>query len=403
MLNYIEIKNFKSIASARIKCSALTLLAGANGSGKSSVIQSLLLLKQSFFKDGEVALVLNGDYAHLGRAQNIEYNWSTEEDGIVATTLAYASTSKEGDLKKLVLKIPYEDDDDNRDVLQVSIPGDSDLTFVDNIHYLSADRAAPSDIFPYSSHKIDNENLGVRGEYTTAYLSKNKLAPLRILSLAHPLSAKQGVSTALLANVQAWMQVISPGVEIAPALEQKINASVLEYKYAGVSDLSSFNVGFGITYVLPVVTRILMSKPGDIIVLDNPEAHVHPRGQVELGRLIALSASYGVQIIVETHSDHLFNGIRLHIKNLNDARHAVRPKLNNERDQDASLNPSPHGETIPKLDYSMYYVERKIVDGSSDGRFATSFEKIELADDAKIQSAPSGFFDEWENTIFKLL
>lgn len=376
MLNYIGIKNFKSISNVRLKFSALTLFAGANGSGKSSVIQTLLLLKQSFFSESKVRVVLNGNYTHLGQAKRIEYNWSEEEEEGVNTVLCYEAQQLDEDATKLELKIEYQGDDDNRDVIPVEIDGQSGVSFIDKIHFLGADRVSPSDIFPYSSHEIDSNNLGVRGEFTTGYLSQNKLKPLDINALMHPSSSKYGVSTALISNVQAWMQAISPGVEIIASLEQKINASVLEYKYGGVSDLSSFNVGFGITYVLPVVTRILMSRPGDIVILDNPEAHVHPRGQVELGRLIGIAANAGVQIIVETHSDHLFNGIRLHIK-----------------------EQQGHG----RLDYSMYYVERLPVQGATNGQFVTSFERIELASDAKILSAPPGFFDEWENTIFKLL
>jgi predicted ATPase len=377
MLKSIAIKNFKSIESVNLQLSALTLLAGANGSGKSSLIQTLLLLKQSFFNAGIVTLILNGEYARLGQAKLVEYNWSAEENGSVTTSLSYRAEGNGAADSSLQLDIEHQGDDDQRDVIKISIPQDVDLSFVERIRYLSADRLAPSDVFPHSSHEIDSANLGVRGQYTTAYLARNKLRPLEIEELIHPLSSKHGVAASLIANVQAWMQSISPGVEIVPSLEQKINASILEYQYAGgVSDLSSFNVGFGITYVLPVITRILMSKPGDILLLDNPEAHVHPRGQVELGKLIALAANCGIQIIVETHSDHLFNGIRLHIKE----KPLVEP-----------------------LQYSMYFVEREQFEDGHQARFASKFTHIELADDAKIVSAPVGFFDEWENTIFKLI
>ncbi|MCQ4437669.1 AAA family ATPase, partial [Clostridioides difficile] len=82
-----------------------------------------------------------------------------------------------------------------------------------------------------------------------------------------------------------------------------------------LSGLSSFNVGFGITYVLSIITLVLSAEPGDILIIENPEAHVHPRGQIELGKFLALASKSGIQIIVETHSDHIFNGMRLFIKN----------------------------------------------------------------------------------------
>ncbi|CSA52545.1 Uncharacterized conserved protein [Vibrio cholerae] len=56
---------------------------------------------------------------------------------------------------------------------------------------------------------------------------------------------------------------------------------------------------------------LLVTKPGGLVIIENPEAHLHPRGQSYLGRLIALAAEAGVQVVVETHSDHIINGIRL--------------------------------------------------------------------------------------------
>lgn len=44
------------------------------------------------------------------------------------------------------------------------------------------------------------------------------------------------------------------------------------------------------------------------MIIENPEAHIHPRGQAEMGRLIALAAAAGMQLFVETHSDHIVNG-----------------------------------------------------------------------------------------------
>ena len=56
---------------------------------------------------------------------------------------------------------------------------------------------------------------------------------------------------------------------------------------------------------------LLSAKRGTLVLLENPEAHLHPQGQVRIGELIARTAASGVQILVETHSDHVLNGIRL--------------------------------------------------------------------------------------------
>ncbi|WP_180834594.1 AAA family ATPase, partial [Vibrio parahaemolyticus] len=63
--------------------------------------------------------------------------------------------------------------------------------------------------------------------------------------------------------------------------------------------------------VLPIVLALLVTKPGGLVIIENPEAHLHPKGQSYLGRLIQRTAEAGVQVIIETHSDHLLNGIRV--------------------------------------------------------------------------------------------
>lgn len=78
----------------------------------------------------------------------------------------------------------------------------------------------------------------------------------------------------------------------------------------GADYFTAQNVGFGISYVLPIVLALVKAKKGELIILENPEAHLHPRGQRKMGELIARAAQGGVQVIVETHSDHILNGIR---------------------------------------------------------------------------------------------
>lgn len=77
------------------------------------------------------------------------------------------------------------------------------------------------------------------------------------------------------------------------------------------------NVGFGLSYALPIIVALFLGtiEPNTIVLIENPEAHLHPKGQTELAKLIALSVEAGAQVIVETHSDHLFDGLRVYAKN----------------------------------------------------------------------------------------
>lgn len=122
----------------------------------------------------------------------------------------------------------------------------------------------------------------------------------------------------LLEQTKSWLDRIAPGVSPKILLNPQVRTSELRYEFiegkTKTNSYRSVNVGFGITYVLPLIVAILSAKPGDILVLENPEAHIHPSGQRMLGELIALAGNGGVQVIVETHSDHILNGIRIAVK-----------------------------------------------------------------------------------------
>ena len=117
-----------------------------------------------------------------------------------------------------------------------------------------------------------------------------------------------------------WLQQLSPGVRLSITRIRGTDEVLLQYRYDGRrhETTSNFyrptNVGFGLTYSLPIVVACLAAPTGALLLLENPEAHLHPQGQAALGEMMARCANDGVQIIVETHSDHLLNGVRLAVK-----------------------------------------------------------------------------------------
>ena len=70
------------------------------------------------------------------------------------------------------------------------------------------------------------------------------------------------------------------------------------------------NVGFGISYALPIVVDLLLAEEDDFVIIENPEAHLHAKAQSNMGYFIGRMASAGVRILLETHSEHIVNGIR---------------------------------------------------------------------------------------------
>lgn len=77
------------------------------------------------------------------------------------------------------------------------------------------------------------------------------------------------------------------------------------------------NVGYGLVYAFPILVTALLAGEGldlsgpQILIIESPEAHLHPRAQSRMGEILARIATTGVQILIESHSDHILNGIRL--------------------------------------------------------------------------------------------
>lgn len=142
------------------------------------------------------------------------------------------------------------------------------------------------------------KQIGALGEYTAHFLYTYGNQAIPIAELTHP----QAKSINLLDQVEAWMGEISPGLRIQ--VNAHLDMDLVNLKF-------SDHVGYGITYVLPIILAILASSPGALILIEHPETGLHPQAQTMLGKLLALAANCGVQVVLETHSDQILNGIRL--------------------------------------------------------------------------------------------
>lgn len=373
MFNGIKIKNFKSLKEVDISLKNLTLFTGINSSGKSSTLQALLLIKQNFQIYGSMIkafelpmetlknifqkLSINGEYLDLGLGKNILYDKA--EDDILELQLKL----NDGQVNfKSDIRGSREEESIN---CEMSFTKNIEELFLqNNFTYLSADRIVPQSSYKYSKENVLRENLGKNGEYTIHYLAENKNISIPLKELQHP----ESNSNQLLENVECWLSKISKGVKVIPEVNINFQNSTLQYSYGGSERLPQ-NIGFGVTYVLPIIVAILKAKKGDVVIIENPESHLHPSGQVEIARLCAKASEAGVQIIVETHSDHFLNGVRVAIK---------ERVLNNDN-------------TL------VYYFSRNEMEEK------TEVQKIEIDENGKIDEWPRGFFDEWDIQLEKLL
>ncbi|MEL6723328.1 MAG: DUF3696 domain-containing protein [Pseudomonadota bacterium] len=369
MLEYLHIKNFKTLADAGFPLARLNVFSGLNGMGKSSVIQALLLLRQSYERHTLIqqGLLLNDDYAELGLGKDIFY--SDSQDDTISFILRWQSRSSADQFV-----FTYQTDTNLLPIETCNLSGDlSELSlFCDGFSYLSAERLGPRHHHRLSSHHVKNLNtLGIQGEYTVHYIAVHGVKPLSIPGLQHA----NAINASLLANLEAWMAELSPGLKIRATVHTELNTAALEYAFIQGNDRTDFfkpqNVGFGLSYILPVVTQILSAKPGDLLIIENPESHLHPAGQSLLGRLCVLAAASGVQLIIESHSDHFLNGIRVAVK-----QRVISP------DQ-----------------VSLFFLQRAM----EAAQHVSEVLSPEIDQAGRIDHWPADFFDEWDNQLEQLL
>lgn len=313
MITKLKISDFKAHHNTELPFAPLTLLTGINSSGKSTILQALLLLRQSFKKNRlEKGLDLNAPLCDIGKVKDALYRASESE--IISFTIETDETFT----FSFNTKDKYED---------TFIPADKPIILSDNwrefplftndFQYLSSSRWANLNQYPIDTYAVETERqisleYG-QGELVGHFLSfygENRDFDITSDLLLHPSTT----SRKLLVQTIAWEREISPRITIRPI--QKEDKISIAYGYRSeredsrpLENLQSKNVGYGISYSLSIVVALLSAKPGALLLIENPEAHLHPRGQSKLAELIALVAQSGVQVVVETHSDHLFNGI----------------------------------------------------------------------------------------------
>lgn len=361
MIQKIRLTNFKCFSSLELSLRELNVLSGVNSMGKSTVIQSLLLLRQSLENGAiEEGLYLNGKYVSIGTGKDLLYsNAETETIGIYL----------ESDLDRFDGKYEYSSSADYVHRLSGELKDQYYFAnlFRQGFEYISADRLGPQSSYSKSYYEVhERKSMGQHGEYAVHFLAENREQDIHNKKVLYP----GGRSEKLHYQVEKWMSEISPGVKIEFENYDGANTVGLKIRQMNKDEstpnyYSVKNVGFGISYVLPVVLSLLKAREGDLLILENPEAHLHPKGQRKMGELVARAAAGGVQIILETHSDHLLNGIRLSVK---------------DRVIDSS-----------KVQVNFFQ--------NNSGTGKKEVLNPQILEDGRMSFWPDGFFDEWDKAI----
>jgi predicted ATPase len=180
---------------------------------------------------------------------------------------------------------------------------------IKNLTYITAERIGPREVYALEDEQTASV-VGPKGEHAmSVFYLKSEDAVLNELLIENE------SRNTLFHQVTAQMRQFFPECGLAVEQVSNVNAVTLRLR---TSDSGEFhrpmNVGFGLTQVLPIVIAALSAKKEDILLIENPEVHLHPAGQALMGKFLAKVASAGVQVIIETHSDHILNGIRRLVK-----------------------------------------------------------------------------------------
>lgn len=376
MIQYLHIKNFKALHNIHLKPTNLNLCFGMNGMGKSTLLQALLLLRQSHQKgvlENKGLLLQGGDLISIGTGKDAFYQFAGKEDLLqfeISTTAHHKyKWAFQFDAASDILPRALNLEGGAHQNAEL----DSFALFNQNFSYLSADRLSPQKVYSKSEYEITrNRNIGARGEYAVHYLSQFGLSEkVEYKNLRH----QNAKSDYLLHQTIAWLSEISPGTRLV--IEDIKGSDLLklgfqfEIKSGYTNEFSPINVGFGVLYVLPVILALLMAKTDDIVLVENPESHLHPKGQSAIGQLLAATAANGVQIFCESHSDHIINGVRVAVKN----------------------------EIIRENLLSIYYFSRNL----QTEEHKTEITEILIDRHGELNNYPEGLLDEWNNLLVKLI
>lgn len=281
MIKKIEIKNYKCIADETITGFPLTIITGLNSTGKSSILQAILLLNKSFTKNGAIYLSkLPSGFSSIRNryknAKKVEICLTTDTE-----TIGWRMSDEELPETDLVMELEIEK----------------------NLFYLSANRTGTEAISSVSGEV----KSGTQGEYLLGTFEKEKSTPVI------PGLVKNTQSSTLSSQLNYWLSyILEIKLEMSTELRTELDVQTT-YKSDGIANLSPFQLGAGVGYLTKILILCLRARKNDVLLIENPEIHLHPAAQSRLGEFFAYIANAGIQLFIETHCEHLINRIRYEV------------------------------------------------------------------------------------------
>jgi predicted ATPase len=412
MLTEIKLTNFKCFKEeTSIPLSQFNLFTGVNGAGKSTALQALLLMRQSIEHNPYTTeLILNGSCVNLGSFDDVKNREISRENSILFEITANYEDDKflvryhlkpiTDEMSLSIFKIDmilyeyieyakeyrtvdstiiYDEEtglycESGEDVykkgfrFRITRPFVSDIMYtiekatnllnlnfnIERVHFISADRIGPKEVYKKSALP-EFPILDANGEFTVNLL--NTIGQ----QLVNEALCLGDDSKTLLTQTEAWMSKV---LDVTITLKiTPLRVNILELL---INDLKPGNVGFGYSSILPIIVTGLIAKPGEKIIIENPEIHLHPKAQSALIEFLIKVSNTGVQVFIESHSDHIINGVLVQCKKHEESKN--------------------NGISRDNVTINYFY---------KDEENKSIINKIEIEEGGRIYYTPAGFFDQF--------
>lgn len=357
MIKRLKVENFKCFSQMEMVLQPLTLLCGVNSGGKSSVIQAILMAMEAIESEKE--------YGNLD-LMNCKYNTDLYSFG----ELLFEDAADE------IIKVALQIEKQEIEIEFKSAEGDNNIHFsIGNIDtekvrqkkiwYLGSERMISKYQVRGNAEKLD---LGKDNEYIGYILERGRSIRIET-DQDRNLNEKEAILFAT--QVNQWLDYVLPENQVMATTSGTDNMVSLnfgkDFRYHRT------NVGYGIGFVLPIIVAGLLARKGDILIVENPELHLHPKAQSELSLFFAKVAKSGVQVLLETHSDHIVNGIQKAVVNPDcelEAQDTGIYYFNSENkvkhltlDENANLSEWPE-DFMEQVEKDLYYLRKmRVVNG----------------------------------------
>lgn len=222
------------------------------------------------------------------------------------------------------------------------------LNSISNVKYIGPLRNYPKEFYFFETRGLDIDS---RGENTFEVLERQQNTKVEYFKDIKDTNVSK---TTLLEAVQYWIDYFHPGSTLSIEAVAENLIQVL------INGHTLNNSGFGFSQLLPIIVQALTMNENQLLLLEQPEIHLHPELEYKLAYFMLCIAKNKRQIIAETHSEHIVNQL-------------IMSKMEDE--------------SIEKL-FRMYFLKK-----TSDG--TTDFEKINISEYGEVQEWPEGFFDKY--------